>query len=142
MMSDKKFAELELRAMICPRQCFWPRSEEGHWKMLHEAANEARARLRNVNMQMDEIDANVELTRDAKYQERSKLATHATAEFEGSKTLICARRAVELMAAEEDAAWKALKETEAGWQTAINKICERAALTRGADMRRGATAVT
>ena len=27
MMSDKEFAELELRATICPQQCRWPAPE-------------------------------------------------------------------------------------------------------------------
>ena len=137
MMSDKEFAELELRATICPRQCSWPKSEYVHWQKLHQAVDEARARLRNVRMQMDDIDSNVELSRDAKYHERSKLATQAIAEFVESKTLVRARQAVELVATEEhvshedrNAALKAMKETEAGWQKAVNKIAERAGLTK------------
>ena len=45
MMSDKEFAELELRATICPGQCKWPKAEYVHWQRLHEAANEARERV-------------------------------------------------------------------------------------------------
>ena len=45
MMSDKEFAELELRATICPGQCQWPTPEHIHWQKLHAAANEARERL-------------------------------------------------------------------------------------------------
>ena len=126
MMSDKEFAELELRATICPRQCSWPRSEYGHWPMLHEAANEARARVRKVSMHMDEIDSNVELSRDAKYHERSKVAAQAIAEFEESKTLARAREAVELTVAKDKfeqqvshdtaEAKKAMGELEQGWQ--------------------------
>ena len=32
MMSDKEFAELELRATICPQQCRWPKPEYVHWQ--------------------------------------------------------------------------------------------------------------
>ena len=71
MMSDKEFAELELRATICPGQCQWPKPEYVHWQRLHDAANEARARVSKAFMQMDEIDLNAGLSREGKYRERT-----------------------------------------------------------------------
>jgi hypothetical protein len=99
MMSDKEFAELELRATICPVQFQWPKPEYVVWQKLHEAANEARARVSKAYMQMDEIDRNAELSRDGKYRQRSKTAAQAIADFEASKTLARAREAVELVVA-------------------------------------------
>jgi hypothetical protein len=79
-------------------------------------------------MQMDEIDRNADL---------SPKANTAT------KTLARARQAVELAVAKhnleqhvKDATRKALKEAEQGWQRAIDKIAERASLTKGPDTRR------
>src|SRR5437867_11086919 len=84
-------------------------------------------------MQMDEIDRNADLSPDGKYRQRSKVAAQAIAEFEASKTLARARQAVELAVAktdEGDSALKALKELEKGWERAIDKIAERAGLTK------------
>jgi hypothetical protein len=63
MMSDKEFADLTLRATICPQQCEWPKPEYVHWQKLHEAANEARERVSKAYMQMDEIDRNADFSR-------------------------------------------------------------------------------
>jgi hypothetical protein len=140
MMSDKEFAELELRATICPGQCEWPKPEYVHWEKLHEAANEARERVSKASMQMDEIDRDANLSRDGKYRQRSKTAAQAIADFEASKTLARAREAVELAVAKHDieqhvspeiaqardATRKAMKEAEHGWQRAMDKIAERA----------------
>ena len=142
MMSDKAFAELELRATICPGQCEWPKPEYIHWQKLHEAANEARERVKKVYMQMDEIDRNGDLSPDGKYRYRSKTAAQAIADFEVSKTLERARQAVELavakhkfeqdvspeIAQDREAALKAMKELERAWQRAIDKIAERASV--------------
>ena len=54
MMSDKEFAELELRATICPGQCEWPKPENIIWQKLHAVPNEARERVSKVYAQMDE----------------------------------------------------------------------------------------
>ena len=142
MMSDKEFAELELRATICPRQCEWPKPEYGHSQKLHEAANEARERVSKFYALADEIDRNAELSRDGKYRRRSKTAAEAIADFEASKTLVRARQAVELAVAKHnveqhvspviaearDATLKAMQEAEQGWRRAIEKIAERAGL--------------
>ena len=150
MMSDKEFAELELRATICPGQCEWPAPEYLHWQRLHEAANEARERVSKAYVQMDKIDRDADLSRDGKYRQRSKTAAQAIAAFEASKTLARAREAVERAVAKHeveqnvspeiakarDAAVKAMKEAEQGWQRAIDKIAERASLTKGPDARR------
>ena len=96
-------------------------------------------------MQMDEIDRDADLSREGKYRQRSKTAAQAIADFEASKTLARAREAVELAVAkhnieardaEQDATLKAMKEAERGWQRAIDKIAERASLTKGPDTRR------
>ena len=55
-MNDQEFFELQLRATIVPQQVRWPGSEYPHWRRLHEAVNEARARVSKAYMQMDEID--------------------------------------------------------------------------------------
>jgi predicted metal-dependent HD superfamily phosphohydrolase len=79
---------------------------------------------------------------DGKYRQRSEIAAQAIAEFDASKTLARARAAVELAMAKHDieqhvrdTTRKALKE-EHGWQRAIDKIAERASLTKGPDTRR------
>jgi hypothetical protein len=149
MMSDKEFAELELRATICPGQCEWPKPEYVHWQKLHEAANEARARVSKAYTQMDEIDRNADLSREGKERQRGKAAAQAIAKFEVSKTLTCAREAVRYavekwkrddvypeIAEARDATLKAMKEAEAGWRKAIDKIAERASLSKGPDTRR------
>ena len=81
MMSDKEFAQLELRATICPDQGRWPAAELPHWQRLHQAANEARARVSDANMQMDEIDRDANLSSDDKQHQRSEVAAHAFAEL-------------------------------------------------------------
>jgi hypothetical protein len=150
MMSDKEFSELELRATICPGQCEWPKSEYVHWQKLHAAGNEARARVSKAYAQMDETDRNTGLSGDGKYRERSKIADEAIADFEASKTLARAREAVELAVAkhkfeqdvspetaqDREAALKAMKELERAWQRAMDKIAERASLSKSPDIRR------
>ena len=96
MMSDRQFAELELRATICPGQCEWPKPEYVHWQKLHEAANEARANVTKAYTEMDEIDRNASLSSDIKYRRRCEIADQAIADFEASKTLARARQAIEL----------------------------------------------
>jgi hypothetical protein len=144
MMSDKKFAELELRATICPQQCRWPKDEYVHWQRLHAVPNEARERVRKAYLQMDEIDRTADLSRDGKYRQRNEIAAQAIADFEASRTLARAREAVELAVAEHRAeqqvspeiahdsevTLKAMKEAEHGWRRAIDKIAERASLTK------------
>jgi hypothetical protein len=99
--------------------------------------------------QMDEIDLNADLSRDDKYRQRSEAATQAIADLEASKTLARARQAVELAVAKHnveqhvspeiaearDATLKAMKEAEQGWGRAIDKIAERASLTKGPNTR-------
>jgi hypothetical protein len=88
-------------------------------------------------VQMDEIDLNADLSREGKERQRRKAAAQAVANFEASKTLARAREAVELLVATHniepkarDATLKAMNEAEAGWQRAIDKISERASVTR------------
>ena len=102
---------------------------------------------------MDEIDRKVDLSPDDKYRQRSKTAAQAIADFEESKTLARAHQAVELAVAKHnveqrpsptiakatEAALKAMKEAEAGWQKAIDKIAERASLTKSPGMRRNSS---
>jgi hypothetical protein len=142
-MNDKEFSELELRATIVPQQVRWPAPEYLHWQRLHEAVNEARERVSKAYVQMDEIDRNADLSRDGKYRQRCKSAAQAIADFEASKTLARARQAVELAVAKHnveqhvrDVTRKALKEAEHGWQKAMDKIAERAGLTKGPVTRR------
>ena len=98
-------------------------------------------RVSKVYTLVDEIDRNAGLSRDDKYRQRSKIADEAIADFEASKTLARARQAVELAVAkndspEGDGMLKAMKETERGWQRAMDKIAERAGLTKSPDTRR------
>jgi hypothetical protein len=81
---------------------------------------------------------------------KHKTAAQAIADFEASKGLARAREAVELAVAKHqvdqnvspeiaearDATVKAMKEAEQGWQRAIDKIAERANLTKDPDTRR------
>ena len=149
-MDDKQFAELQLRAMIVPQQVRWPAPEYLHWQKLHAAANEARERLSKFYRQADEIDRNADLSGDGKYRQRSKTAAQAIADFEASKTLVRARQSVELavakhqveqqvspkIAQDSEATLNAMREVERGWQRAMDKIAERASLTKGPDTRR------
>ena len=150
-MNDREFAELELRATICPGQCEWPKPEKIVWQKLHAVPNEARERLSKVYAQMDEIDGNADLSRDGKYRQRSKAADQAIADLEASKTLARAREAVDSVIQQwkrdeqhvsteiAEATLKAMKEAEAGWQRAIDMIVERAAQTKvPGGARRGA----
>ena len=137
-----KFNELKLRMTIVPGQVRWPAPEYLHWQRLHEAVNEARERVSKAYMQMDEIDRNADLSRDGKYRQRREAAAQAIADFEASKTLARAREAVEFAVAKHDikpeardATLKAMKEAEQGWQRAIDKIGERASLTKGPNTR-------
>ena len=50
MMSDKEFAELELRATICPGQCEWPKPENIVWQKLHAVPNEAREHVQEGDL--------------------------------------------------------------------------------------------
>ena len=147
---DKEFFELQLRATIAPQQVRWPAPEYLHWQCLHAAANEARERVSKAYMQMDEIDRNADLSRDGKYRQRSKIAAQAIADFEASKTLARARETAELVVAkrnfeghvspeiarDSEVTLKAVKELEQGWANAIDKIAERASLTKSPDTRR------
>jgi hypothetical protein len=119
------------------------KSENVHWQKLHEAANEARARVSKAYTQMDEIDHNASLSSDGKYRQRSKTADEAIADFEASKTLVRAREVVELVLAksnseqhvspeiaqDSEATVKAMRELERSWQRGMDKIAERVALT-------------
>jgi hypothetical protein len=126
-MNDREFAELELRATICPGQCEWPESDYGQWQRLHAVPNEARERVSKAYTQMDEIDCNANLSREEKQHQRCEVADHALAAFDASKTLLRAREAARYDAS--PAMLKALKEAEVGWQRAVNKIAERAGRT-------------
>jgi hypothetical protein len=81
-----------------------------------------------------------------RYRQRSRTAAEAIADLESSKALARAREAVELAVANDKfeqqvspdiaEARKARKEVEQGWQKAIDKIAERANLTKGPGPRR------
>ena len=106
-------------------------------------------RVSKAYMQMDEIDRSADLSPEGKYRQRSKTAAQAIADFEASKTLARAREAVELavakhnveqhvspeIAQDSEATLKAMREVERGWRRAIDKITERASLTK-TDTRR------
>jgi hypothetical protein len=128
MMSDKEFAELELRVAICPGQCQWPKPENIIWQKLHNAASEARERVSRFYALADEIDRNAVLSEDDKYCQRGKAADEAFADFEASKTLARARETVRYDGSPD--MLKALKEAEVGWKRAMNKIAERTAQTK------------
>jgi lipopolysaccharide biosynthesis regulator YciM len=87
-------------------------------------------------MQMDDIDRNADLSREGKERQRRKAAAQAVADFEASKTLARAREAVESAVANNikpearDAMLKAMNQAEQGWRRAIDKIGERASLTK------------
>jgi hypothetical protein len=134
MMNDKEFAELELRATICPGQCEWPKPERVHWQKLHAVPNEARERVSQAYTRMDETDGNAELSSEERQHQRHEVLAQALAEFEESMTLVCAREALRYDAS--PAMLKALKQAEAGWERAMDKIAERASLTKGPNTRR------
>ncbi len=59
-----------------------------HWQRgLHACVDEARERVSKAYTLMDEIDRDADLSPDAKYRQRSKVAAQAIADFEASKTL-------------------------------------------------------
>jgi hypothetical protein len=83
---------------------------------------------------LDEIDRNPDLSREGKQLQRNQVATKALAGFELSKTLVLAREAVRYDA--NSAMQKALEQAEAGWERAMDKIGERASLTKVPSARR------
>ena len=93
-MNEKDFFELELRAQIVPQQARWPAPEHVHWQRLHAVADEARERVSNAYMLMDEIDRNADLSPEGKDRQRRQVAAQAIADFEASKTLARAHEAV------------------------------------------------
>ena len=95
-MNEKDFFELELRAQIVPQQARCLAPEHVHWQRLHAVADEARERVSNAYMLMDEIDRNADLSPEGKEGQRRKVAAQAIAEFEASKTLVRAREALNL----------------------------------------------
>jgi hypothetical protein len=150
-MDDKQFAELQLRAMIVPQQVGWPAPELLHWQRLHAVVDEARQRVSKAYTLMGEIDRNADLSREGKERQRRKAAAQAVADFEASKTLARAREAVRYVIEQwkrneqhvspeiseaRVATLKAMKEAEAGWQKALDKIGERTCLSKGPDTRR------
>jgi hypothetical protein len=142
-MNDKEFSELQLRMTIVPHQVRWPAPEYVHWQRLHAVPDEARQRVSKFYMLADEIDRNPDLSREGKEHQRRKAAAQAIADFEASKTLARAREAVELAVAKynlepevRDATLKAMNQAEQGWGKAIDKIAERATLTKNPDTRR------
>jgi hypothetical protein len=135
-LSDQEWADLQLRASICPRQPSWP-TEHMQWQRLHEVAKEARERVRRAYAAMDEIDSNADLSREDKNDQRQRIAAQAVADFEASRTLARARESVRLLMDRDDlsaeiaeATRKATRQAEAGWQRAIDMIVERAAQTK------------
>ena len=74
------------------------------------------------------------VSREEKQHQRCEVAAQALAEFEASKTLVRAREAVRYDPS--PATLKAMKEAEQGWRRAIDKIAERAGLTKAPVMRR------
>jgi hypothetical protein len=88
-------------------------------------ADEARERASKACAQMDAIDRNPQLSREEKERQRRKAWAQAIAAFEASRTLACARQAVEVAVGKpniepeaSDATLKAMKEAEVGWQRA------------------------
>jgi hypothetical protein len=141
-MEDSAYNALKLKATICPEQVRWP-NQYVHWQRLHQVVNEARERVSKAYALMDEIDRKAELSREGKERQRREAAAEAVADFEASKTLARARQAVQLAVGKHDispqardATLKAIKEAEHGWNRAIDKIGERASLTKGPITRR------
>jgi hypothetical protein len=133
-MNDKEFAELQLRATIVPQQLRWPAPEYLHWQRLHAVPNEARDRVSKACMQMDEIDCKAELSREDKQYQRHEVLDQALSDFEASKTLVRAREAVRRDPS--PATLKALEQAETGWERAMDKIAERAGLSKSLGVRR------
>jgi hypothetical protein len=137
-MDNKAFDELKMRMQIIPQQARWPVPDSVQWQRLHAVADEARERVSKSCAQMDAIDRNPELSREEKERQRRKAWAQAIAAFEASRTLACARQAVEVAVGKpniepeaSDATLKAMKEAEVGWQRAVDKIGERASLSKG-----------
>jgi hypothetical protein len=83
---------------------------------------------------MDEIDDNARLSHEDQQYQRYEVLDQALSEFKVSKTLMRAREAVRYHGSPE--VLKALEEAEVGWERAMDKIAERAGLTKGLDKRR------
>jgi hypothetical protein len=140
-MNDRAYLELQLRATIVPHQVRWP-AEHIHWQLLHQVVNEARERVSRVYSAMDQVDCDSALSREGKERQRREIAAQAIGDFEASRTLARAREAVELAVAKHDtkpeardAVLKAMKKAEHGWSRAMDKIGERASLTKGSSSR-------
>jgi hypothetical protein len=95
-MDDKTYADLKLKATICPEQVRWP-TQFTHWQKLHGAVDEARQRVSETFAAMDAINADANLSATGKADACRKLAEKALAEAKESKTLEHAQAAVERM---------------------------------------------
>ena len=142
--------ELKMRMTIVPQQVKWPAPDFVHWQWLHAVADEAHERVNKACAQMDEIDRNADLSREGKERQRRKAADQAIADFKASKTLASAHEAVERVVAkhkmdqqvspdvanDRDATVKAMQEVEQDWPKAMDKITERAGLSKSPGIRR------
>ena len=95
-MKDEEFAELKIKATICPEAIRWP-TEYTHWKKLHGAVNEARDCTARALRAMDEVDQNADLSAEGRIKERTRIAERAISDFGKSSALSDAQAAVSNM---------------------------------------------
>ena len=95
MKMNDEYSELKLRTMIVPQQVRWPPPNLVHWERLHDVADEARERLRNAYMQMDEIDATATFAAKAKSANAGRLPHRRSliSKLKGALEGACSRRA-------------------------------------------------
>ena len=92
-MNDKEFFELKLKTLF-PSASAWP-SEYVHQKALLAATNECTALVGDAYAQFDKVDADGDLTADAKTRQKAQLASLTIGKLENSKALTRAREAAE-----------------------------------------------
>jgi len=96
MMDDKQFAELSLRSSLCPSlETQWDKPDTyQHWSDLHAAAHELRNVIGHVRAGVQAIEADRDLTPDARKRKRHELARQAMSELEKIKSVEKAQASV------------------------------------------------
>jgi hypothetical protein len=92
-MKDSEYAELQLKASICPHQTRWP-AEHLHWQLMHKCADDLRAAVSAAYSLMAEVQSDADLSKEGMQRQRHKIASQAINDLNGSKLLERVREAV------------------------------------------------
>lgn len=95
MMNDKEFAQLQLRASICPSlEVEWDPPGYQYWIDLHDAAKELRTVVGHARAGVEAIEKDKDLTPDARKRKRHELARQTMTQLEKLPSMEKARASV------------------------------------------------